>query len=72
MNVLGVMPLGAYCGRKLGSLLEMKKNFVFSSARRSNLQLAAAFHGFQHGDFISVLEVRADGNADADARDANA
>ena len=36
-----------------------------------NLQIAAAFHGFQHGDFIGVLEVGAYGNADPDSRHAN-
>ena len=34
------------------------------------LQVATAFHSFQHGDLIGVLEVRADGDTHADARDA--
>jgi len=33
MNVLGVMPLRAYCGGKLGSLFGKEENSVFSSAR---------------------------------------
>lgn len=32
----------------------------------------AAFHGFQHGDFIGVFDVAADGHAHRDARDAQA
>jgi hypothetical protein len=35
------------------------------------LQIAAAFHGFHHGDFVGVFEIGADGNADADARNTN-
>ena len=34
-----------------------------------DLQFAAAFHGFQHGDFVGVFDVAADGNAGRDARD---
>src|SRR6266849_9699915 len=41
-------------------------------ARAPRLQVAAAFHGFQHGDLVGVFEVRADGDAHADARDAHA
>jgi hypothetical protein len=40
------------------------------AARR--LQVAAAFQGFHHGDFVGVFEVGAHGDADADAGDANA
>ena len=36
------------------------------------LEVAAAFHGFHHGDFVGVFEVGADRDAYADARDANA
>ena len=36
------------------------------------LQIAAAFHGFHHGDFIGVFEVGTDGDANADARHADA
>ncbi len=39
---------------------------------REGLQVAAAFHRFEHGDFIRVLEIRTDGYAHGDARDADA
>jgi hypothetical protein len=39
---------------------------------REGLQVAAALHRFEHGDFIRVLEIRADGYAHGDARDADA
>ena len=35
-------------------------------------EIAAAFHGFHHGDFIGVFEVGADGDAHADAGHAHA
>ena len=36
------------------------------------LEIAAAFHGLEHGDFIGVFEIGTDGNAHADASHANA
>ena len=36
------------------------------------LEVAAAFHGFEHGDFVGVFEVGANGDADTDAGDADA
>src|SRR3974377_1911695 len=35
-------------------------------------QIAAAFHGFQHSDFVGVFEIGADGDAYAGAGNANA
>ena len=36
------------------------------------LQLAAAFHGFQHGDLVGVFNVAAYGNSHRDTRDLHA
>jgi hypothetical protein len=37
-----------------------------------SVQIAAAFHGFHHGDFVGVFEIGAEGNANADAGRADA
>src|SRR5208337_2314857 len=36
------------------------------------LNVAAALHGLQHGDFVGVLEVRSNRDSHGDARDADA
>ena len=36
------------------------------------LQVAAPFHGFQHGYFVGIFQVGADGDADANPRNADA
>jgi hypothetical protein len=38
----------------------------------NTLEIAAAFHRFQHRHFIRVFEIGANGNTDTDARDAHA
>src|SRR5260370_28071503 len=40
--------------------------------RKGTLQIPPTFHGLQHGHFVGVLQVRANGNPHADSRDAHA
>ena len=63
--------------RKLFCRIFTKNGFlawlgITSRYLRNSLQIATAFHGFKHGDFVGVLEISADGNTHADARDARA
>lgn len=44
----------------------------WAALTKPRLQVAAPFHGFEHSDFVGVFEVRADGNANPDARDPHA
>ncbi len=41
------------------------------SNSKNPLKVSAAFHCFQHGYFVGVLEVGTDRNSDADSRDAH-
>ena len=66
------MLLPAYCGPKLGRSLQCEESAFIGAARVRNLQIAPTFHGFQHGHFVGVFQVRAYGNPDADSRDAYA
>ena len=50
-------------------VLERVRHVLTGSQR---LKLAAAFHGFHHGDFVGVFEVGADWDAYADAGNAHA
>ena len=45
---------------------------LFRALIRQRLEIAAAFHGFHHGDFVGVFEVGAHWNADTDAGDPDA
>lgn len=44
----------------------------FEEHARAKLELAAVFHGFEHGDFVGEFDVGADGDAHSDAGAAEA
>ena len=58
----------------VGGQFPRKTHFIPNCGKwlGARLQVAAAFHGFEHGDLIGILEVRTNGNADTDAGDPHA
>jgi hypothetical protein len=57
-----------------GEQLPRMSNFITNPGKwlGQTLEIAAAFHGLEHGDFVGVFEVRADRDANADAGYADA
>ena len=58
----------------VGGQFPRKTHFILNREKwlEPELQVAAAFHGFEHGDFVGVLEIGAHRNAHANAGDAHA
>jgi len=63
-------PVGGQLLRK-GHCIPNREKWLEAQTEGKRLQVAAAFHSFQHGDFVGVFQIGPNGDAHADASDAN-